>query len=654
MARKLFEAAQIGKLRLKNRIVMAPMGLRGLIEPDGRFSERAIDYYLARAKGGCGLIVTCVAFPDQEVEPHMVGDLWNLRPRLDSFMYVSRLSELADRLHHYGTKLAIQLSAGFGRVASPDFLALGQPVAPSPLPCFWKPEIWTRELTISEIEKIVRSFGVAAKTIKMAGIDAIHIHGHEGYLLDQFKTPLWNKRKDKYGGSLEGRLRFTSEIIQIIKETAGRDFPVIYRYGGKHYLEGGREIDESLEIARRLEQAGVDCLEVDAGCYETWYWPHPPVYQPPGCMVDMAQAVKQVVKIPVMAVGKLGDPELAERVLAEGKADFIALGRPLLADPEWANKTREGKVEDITPCIGCHEGCLHRANAENKYTSCAVNPTAGMEREYTPAPAVKAKRVLVVGGGPAGLEAARVAARRGHQVTLWEMSDRLGGNLISAAVPGFKRDLKDLLVYLTAQVQKAGAAVELNRKATVDSILEAKPEILLVATGSAPLIPSLPGMPRALEEGRALASTEFLRHGKEIGDSAIVVGGGFIGCEIAVHLAQMGKQATLVEMTETLAAGMPVSNRLMLLKMLADHQVTTFLKTRPSEITPQGAVVSVEGTPRQLQADHIILALGMVPRSEMAAELEGRVPQLAVMGDCARPGCVMNAVWDGFHAARII
>jgi 2-enoate reductase len=274
---KLFQPKNIGKLTIKNRIVMAPMAIGGLVEPDGRFSEQAIAYYRERARGGTGLIISGLSTVDSIIEANLLNG-WSAFPRLDSGAYVPRLSKLADAIHDYGAKIAVQVTAGFERVA-PRFLLRGrQPIAPSALPCFWDSRVSTRELTLEEIEKLIKSFASAARVCQAAGIDPIELHGHEGYLLDQFKTELWNKRRDKYGGDLSGRLRFSQEVIQAIKKAAGEDFPLIYRFGLTHYLDGGRTIDEGLEIARRLESFGVDALHVDAGSYETWHWAHPPLY----------------------------------------------------------------------------------------------------------------------------------------------------------------------------------------------------------------------------------------------------------------------------------------------------------------------------------------------------------------------------------------
>ena len=535
---RLFEPGRIGKMRVKNRIVMSPMGTR-FEEPDGRLSQRGIDYYVTRAKGGVGLIVT----GSFGVVRKMKGPaLSAAHPLIDDRMYVNRLSELADAVHDYGTKISVQLSAGKGRTADPGTLGDG-PLAPSVLPCFSNPRIMTRAMTVEAIETMIRAYEFAAEIARDAGIDCIDIHGHKGGLLDQFMTPLWNKRTDRYGGSLENRMRFAGEVIQAIKRGAGADMPVTYRYGLTHYLPGGREIDEGLEIARRLEMAGADALHVDAGCEDNLYWIHPPTTLPQGCMVDLAARVKQVSTIPVITVGKLGYPELAERVLLEGKADFIALGRPLLADPEWANKVRQGREADIIPCIGDHEGCEVRTDLR-KYVSCSVNPMTGMEKDFAIQPSTgRKKKVLVVGGGPGGMEAARVAALRGHDVVLWEKENALGGNLLPASAPDFKKDYRRLKDYFIRQVKKVGVTVELGKKATPELIRAMHPDCVFIASGGIPIVPKIPGV----DQPKVVTAIDVLLGRRETGELVVVIGGGTVGSETALYLAQKGKLVTIVE-----------------------------------------------------------------------------------------------------------
>jgi 2-enoate reductase len=641
---KLFEPGRIGDLAIKNRLVMAPMAILGLTEPDGRLSQRAIDYYEARAKGGVGLIVTSATFVTREFEDHLTI------PLVESNIHLSRLSELADVVHDYGAKVAIQLSAGFGLVNHPKLFTKAKPIGPSALPCFWMPDVTAREMSVEEIEKLISAFKVSAELIKRAGIDAIELHGHEGYLFDQFKTKLWNRRNDKYGGDLRGRMQFSIEVMNAIREGAGKDFPIIYRFGIRHYIPGGREDEEGLAVARLLEQAGASALHIDAGCYETWYWAHPPTTQPPGCMVDVAEMTKKAVDIPVIAVGKLGYPSLAEEVIEEGKADFVAIGRALLADPEWPNKVKEGCLDEIRPCIGDHEGCLSRVNS-SKYLSCTVNPTVGMEREFALKPAEKKKSVLIIGGGPAGLEVARVSALRGHSVTLWEKGDNLGGNLIPASVPGFKQDYRMFLDYLTTQVKKLGVSVQLNKVATPESVYEEKPEAVFIATGASPSLPDITG----IDKNHVTTAIDVLLGRGKIGNIVLIIGGGLVGSELALHLSQQGRSVTIVEILGSIAEDMDAANRTHLLKLLDDHQVKVLTESQVMEIKDGSTIIGDRyGRRSEVEVDDVVIATGMFSNNDLYDAVKDKLPEVYVVGDCVAPRKVLNAIWEGFRTARLI
>jgi 2-enoate reductase len=646
---KLFEPGKIGKLSVKNRIIMAPMGIGALAEPDGRLSQRAIDYYVARAKGGVGLIITGVTCVDTEIEKKTDEGGLGMMARADSAIHINRLTELVDAVHDYGATLCVQLTAGMGRVAFGDILRKGHAVAPSASPCFWNPGVTSRELTTEEVEKLVQAFGRAAVFLRTANVDAIELHGHEGYLLDQFQSALWNRRTDRYGGDLEGRLRFPLEVIKTIKSRLGIDFPIIYRYGIQHHVEGGRGIDESLKMARRFEEAGVDALHVDAGCYEAWYWAHPPVYQPRGCMIDIAEKIVKEVNIPVIAVGKLGYPEIAEKVLQEEKADFIALGRALLADPEWPLKVQAERFDDIRPCIGDHAGCLTRI-FQGKYIGCAVNPATGMEREFTLQPAKRRRPVLIIGGGPAGMQAAMVAAQRGHEVSLWEKDGQLGGKLIPASAPEFKKDLRDLIKYLSTQVKKLRVDIILEREASLKLVQETKPEVVIVATGATPIMPQIPGM----EKDKVLSAVDLLLGKKQTGEKVLVLGGGLIGCETAAYLAQAGKRVSVVEILKHVFRGENRANEQQMLKMLEDGNVNVLTNTSVLEITDEGAIIDHDRGQEEIEADTIVVAVGLEVKSRLQDELEGKIPEVYAIGDCVKPRRVLEAIWEGFRIARLL
>jgi 2-enoate reductase len=533
-------------------------------------------------------------------------------------------------------------------------------IAPSPIPSFFDPNIICRELTTEEIEELIHDFGFGAEIIANAGIDGIEIHAHQGYLLSEFLASRTNKRTDKYGGDLDGRLRIIINLWEAIKKVAGHDYPVTFRYGLTDHLEGqipgARGVEEGLEIARKMEALGIDALHIDAGVYETNNWAIPTGTQTEGCLVYLAEMTKRVVNVPVITVGKLGNPALAERVLQEGKADFIALGRPLLADPEWVNKLKDGRIDDIRPCIGDEQGCLGRVG-KRKYISCTVNPQAGNERNFALIAAGNKKKVIVIGGGPGGMEAARVSALRGHEVILIEKGYELGGMLIPASKPSFKYDYQRLINYFITQLKKLGVTIKSNTKATPELIIEMRPDIVFIATGANPIIPKIPGADKNI----AMTAVDFLQNRPQIGRSVVVIGGNLVGVETAIDLAQQDKNVTIVEMLSSIMRDMEWTNALDIQRKFdgleEDHlNVKVLTNTKAVEIVDNGVIVIDEtGNKKTIQTDFVLFACGMKPCNDGLAEsLEGKVPELYKIGDCVNPGKVIDAIWPAFRIARRI
>lgn len=646
---KLLQPGRIGNLEIRNRVIMAPMGAHGLHEPDGDWGERFIAYYEARAKGGTGLITTEMVFVTQALEP-VAKHQFN--PASDK--HIASMRKLAARLHACGSKLSIQLTAGFGRVVPPPVLVEGvAPVSASVNTNYYlpeDPELNTRELATEEAAALAAAFGFAAMRCREGGADCVELHGHEGYLMDQFMTGLWNRRTDRYGGSREKRLTFAREAVSAIRAQAGDDFPVIYRFGLAHYLEGGREEEEGLWIARELEKMGVSALHVDAGCYETPWWPHPPMYQQPGFMAHLAGKAKKVVSVPVIAVGRLQYPEKAEQVLAEGMADFIAIGRGLLAEPEWVNKVAGNNIDEMRPCIGCHEGCLWQMIA-GEPTSCSLNPECGHETQWKPVPLKKKKPLLVIGGGPAGIEAARVGAARGFDVSLWEASDRLGGNLWPAGAPAFKNDIADYIHYLQTTVRKLPVAVVLNKRATASDVINFNADDVIVATGAVMEPLTFP----SASDAKVMTAIGAL-NGEELeGRKVIVIGGGIMGTETALYLAQQGRAVTII--TRRAADQLAVelfdhNNRLMLLRMVQAADITVCADAKPQRLERDGVVVKHEGAEKKISGDGFVFAGRMISVNTLSVELAKSGKKIISIGDCVKPARIMDAVWGAFHAVR--
>lgn len=660
--RILFSPISIGKVSIKNRFAMAPMGPLGLGDAQGGFNQRGIDYYTARARGGTGLIITGVTFVDNTIEEHGMPNCPNSTYNPVQFVRTAR--EMTERVHAYNARIFLQMSGGFGRVTIPTNLGEFPPVAPSPIQHRWLDKT-CRALTVDEIHELVRDFGEGAYNAKRAGFDGVQIHAvHEGYLIDQFAISLFNQRTDEYGGSLENRLRFAREIVEEIKRRCGQDFPVMLRYSPKSFIkalregalpgeefeEKGRDLPEGVEAAKLLVSYGYDALDVDVGSYDAWWWSHPPMYQKKGLYMPYAKLVKENVDVPVLCAGRMDDPDMAEGAVNDGVCDIISLGRPLLADPDYVNKLRRGERKCIRPCISCQEGCMGRIQ-EYSMVNCAVNPQAARERVTAYNPVLKAKRVLVIGGGVAGCEAARVLAERGHKPEIMERSGHLGGNLLAAGAPPFKEDDIALVHWYENEMQRLNVPVHFNTAVDPDSALYEEYDAVIVATGATPKKFPLG------ENAPVYTATDALLGKTPIGERVTVVGGGLVGCETALWLAQEGKRVTIVEALDRLmAVNKPLchANSEMLERLLPFHGVETLVSSSVQKYENGKLLVKTPQGERQLDCDTVILSVGFREDRGVFDAWETSAREIYLLGDAKKVAIIMYAVWDAFEVANHI
>lgn len=659
---KLFSPIKIGSITIKNRFAMAPMGPLGLADANGGWNQRGIDYYVERAKGGTGLIITGVTFFDQVVEKQDPTTVPNPLYKPVNFVKTSR--EMTERIHAYGSKIFLQLSGGFGRVTIPTNVGDIPPIAPSAIPHRWLDKT-CRAITVDEIHAIVKQFGEAAFHAKRAGFDGVQIHAvHEGYLIDQFAISMFNQRTDEYGGSLENRLRFAKEIVEEIKKTCGDDFPVTLRFSvksmikdwrvgalpGEDFEEKGRDTEEGLKAAKLLESYGYDALDTDVGTYDAWWWNHPPMYQKKGLYREYCKMVKEVVDIPVFCAGRMDNPDMALEAIENGECDVIDLGRPLLADPDYCNKLRCGKITQIRPCISCHEGCMGRV-ASYSLLNCAVNPQAARERVNAYEPILKKKKVLIVGGGVAGCEVARVLAIRGHQPVVYEKGSRLGGNLIPGGAPDFKEDDIALADWYTNELNRLGVHVHLNTELNEEEIKAMDYDTVILATGSKPKVFSLG------DDSHTYTAEQVLLKQKDAGKKTVVIGGGLVGCETALWLAQNGIHVTIVEaLDKVMAVNGPLcaANKEMLEALLPFNGVEIITGAKVTEFANGEVKVDTKEGSKTIMSDSVILSVGYKEENTLYNNLQFDIPDLYLLGDAKKVSNIMYAIWDAFEVANHI
>lgn len=629
---KLFEPIRVGRVEFRNRIVMPAMSTN-FSNTDGSVSQRQIKYYSERAKGGVGLIITeaiCVESRFGKLSPTQLC--------IDHDKYLAGLNELVEEVKRHGARIAAQLHHA-GRRA--QWINGERPLAPSdhlPSPAGITPKTLSKE----EISFLINCFAEGARRAKAAGFDAVEVHGAHGYLIAQFLSPYTNRRTDEYGGDLKGRSKFAIEVVRRIKEIVGSDYPVIFRISADEFIEGGLTLNETKVISAMLEDVGVDILHVSAGAYETRHWTSAPPSIPPGHLVPLAAEIKKTVEIPVITVGRITDPELANKIIAEGKADFVAMGRALIADPFMPKKAMEGKLNEIRKCIGCNR-CLTRFG-DMLHVKCSINPTVGREAEAKIVPTNNPKKVIVIGGGPAGLEAAYIASLRGHGVTLFEKKDKLGGQLLIASVPPYKETLKVFMEYLISKVKEAGVKIKTGVEVTPETVEKETPDVVIVATGASPIIPKIAGV----NLPSVVTAWDVLLGKAKVGDSVVVIGGGMVGCETAEFLADTGKSVTIVEMLEKIAIDVDFRTRVFLLQRLENKRVRMLVKTKVEEITPKGIVASQDGKKTTIPGDTFVLAVGAKPERQLYETLKRTFKDIHIIGDCVNPRKILEAIEEGF------
>jgi 2,4-dienoyl-CoA reductase-like NADH-dependent reductase (Old Yellow Enzyme family)/thioredoxin reductase len=615
-------------------------------DPVGAVTDQLLNYYTERAKGGVGLIIIEVTCVDSPIGKTIANQLCVHEDRL-----VPGLRALAESIQSHGAKVALQLHHA-GRRAHSKITGF-QPVGPSAIACYGG-DI-PRELTEEQIEEIVEKFVQGARRAKEAGFDAVEVHCAHGYLIHQFLSPLTNKRLDVYGGELLNRTRFACRVIQRIRKEAGQGYPIFARISGDEFIPGGLTLAEGKVIAQELERAGANLIHVSAGGtpssseeYEAQRATSiPDMSFPRGCFVHLAQGIKESVRIPVIAVGRINGPDLAEEILRQGNADLVAMGRVLIADPDMPRKIREENWEGIRRCIACMT-CVDKILLEQSPLVCTVNPAAGKEKDSRIIKTKTPKAVLIAGGGPGGMEAARVLALRGHRVTLMEKGDQLGGQLRLAVLPPHKEELKSLLNYLSGQIKELGVKVELRSAADMQTIAERNAEAVIIATGAKPIIPQFAGIDKANVFGFA----EALSNPSIIGEKVIVLGGGLVGCETAEFLAQAGRSVTILEMLKDLALDVSPFVRKFLLRRLTDLKISMVVNTKALQIHEGHLIALTNGQRRSFPADSFVLAMGLEADQSLSDAFKTKLPVYYNIGDCVKPRRIIDAIHEGFSIGQ--
>ncbi len=661
----LLSEGRIGSLTTRNRIVMAAMHL-GYAE-DGYVTERFIRYYEECAKGETGLLFLG-GFKIHKLGGGGIGFL-----SIEDDKYIPNMKKMNARLHSYGAKTAAQLFHG-GRYAFSFMMDGEQPVSASAIASKLTRET-PRALSIPEIHETIEHFAAAARRAREADFDAVEVMGSTGYLIAQFLSPVSNARDDAYGGSLENRTRFGMEVVRAVKRACGDDYPVVVRHSGAELMEGGNTLEDSVKIAKLFEDAGADAISIQVGWHESRV-PTVAASVPRGAFVFLARSMRPHLSVPVITCNRINDPFLAEQVLADGSADFIAMARALNADPYFAKKVREGRVDEIIPCTGCNEGCLDTIFTGQPST-CMNNPTRGREDELTIAKAAKPRKVMVVGGGPGGLEAARVLAERGHRVTLFEKSKRLGGRLALSAIPPGREEFANTIRYLEGAARRAGVEIMCGVEMTPEKAKKEKPDVVVIATGGATRVPNIPG----IQSDKVVFADDALTGKKSLGRRVVVIGAGGVACEVAIFVAGKGRvspetalfllennvlpteaaldlshkgphQVTLVRRGSKVGDSLGRSTRWLVLQELKKLGVRTITDAQYIGVTDDGLLISLDGQQQLLGADTIIVAAGYEADHKKKKKWAGTATDIYVLGDAHIPQKGIDAIREAAFLAR--
>ena len=638
----LWHPIDINKCRIRNRISMSGMGTFTPTTVDQIETESGMRYYEERAKGGIGLIHTGAYFIDEKTAQGGRTLDFSTDKSIPSG------TVLTERVHRWGAKIFAQLSCGTGRNGMPQ---IGErvPISSSENPSFYNPSMICRPLSIEEIEEMMEHWKVAATNAVRMGFDGIQIHAHAGYLMDQFMSEIWNHRTDKYGGSFENRCRFTMETVDAIRSVVGPNFPITYRISLDHRFPGGRTLEESMKILDVLDKCGIDAFDIDAACYETMDYIFPTRYTGEACMAYVCEEARKHLTKPIINTGN-HSMESAVELLKSGNADIAQFGRQSIADPQFANKLREGRREDVRPCIVCNEECIGRIFGRLTQLSCTVNPSVGFESYMEVKPVSGPTNVVVIGGGPGGLEAARCAAERGCSVTLYEKADRLGGTFLTIATGDFKWRIPQLIKWYEVQLKKLGVKVVLNTEIGVDDPVLESADAVFVATGSKPVMPGIPGIEKAIDV------EQIHKNGMPEGKNVVICGGGLSACDTAIEYAAKGdRKFTIVEMLPQLASDVMVVNKISIDRLLNEYGVEQLVNTKVVGITDAGVEVESAEGKKVLPADVVIGAFGRARSLELADVIQNKYPmKTTIIGDCMKPAKAGSAIREGFYAAMAL